>query len=565
MKNSLFLKFILSFVFCFIFSTQAFAATSGSDYREFNNVKVDSLTANSCVGTNALSILVPLTCPPNYIAGLNINLANSTISLVNNPSVSGYIVADNANTAHYGFYVGNGDKANRAQAFAATTDIGTYPPNIAFGPDNTMNIYGISGEAFNIALFNQSTLTQQIMAGDSHGNVAIFGDAHATNFFTGNSGTTGSVNTQSLNALGLSTFGTPGSAGDNGQSPGVLALGNASGVGPQLTYILSSSDTHNQLNGIQGDSLMITNGTGSSGTLAAFASNGDTALHKLFANTISMSGSNPYITTTGGSSFSNQAFSAGTPNTDQPVALIVQNVTGNGNSTGIGTNSSTTVAGINGECYSVGSYNPQGGLSTSLINADCSGNVGIQRNLSVGNNLTAVSANLSGLSPNLSICTDSSKNLTTSNCAPTVTYTINTNFQISFYPSHSSSNIYMINQSSSNLNGLNINGQAIKHLYVNCVPYNATDSSTYYDPTKIIYGGTINVYDYTSGNNAPNLIGSVSVPDTPIGGPYINHGQTDLSTPYALPNSDYITVTWSSNDTGTSNNDWAYCTAMIGT
>lgn len=114
------------------------------------------------------------------------------------------------------------------------------------------------------------------------------------------------------------------------------------------------------------------------------------------------------------------------------------------------------------------------------------------------------------------------------------------------------------------LPGLVLLGLPIKTLGIVCVPNNSADAANpYVSPgTNGIGGGTVTIYDYTTGSSAPTTIGTVTLPNSPAGGPYVPNALATLGSPYTVPQGDTIVYTYTS-----SNASFGYhkCTVVVGT
>lgn len=118
--------------------------------------------------------------------------------------------------------------------------------------------------------------------------------------------------------------------------------------------------------------------------------------------------------------------------------------------------------------------------------------------------------------------------------------------------------------------GLIPKGMSIGHLSVVCLPYNTTDtggSNTWYNPLDStgLGGGTINfaVASSTYPITAPHVIGSVVLPSSPQGGPWVSAVTTALGSPYIVGQSDSIVTSVTSTSTTASQTLYS-CTPFVG-
>lgn len=115
------------------------------------------------------------------------------------------------------------------------------------------------------------------------------------------------------------------------------------------------------------------------------------------------------------------------------------------------------------------------------------------------------------------------------------------------------------------------NTTVINHLSVSCLPYNNTDANngqSDYTPVDAtgLGGGTITfgVANSTVTAASPTVVGSVTIADSPQGGPYVNSGTSTLGSPLTLNPNDNI-FAYVTAITGTASQSLISCSASIGT
>lgn len=164
-------------------------------------------------------------------------------------------------------------------------------------------------------------------------------------------------------------------------------------------------------------------GTGATPTVAVTNSpvfTGQTTSGSIVTNGVG--GAGPFITSPGGTSATNQAFSAGSNLTNVPLAYMWTNTLGTSDWSSLGSNSATTINTIPGTCVVMNSNNSGLTPITSLLTGDCNGNFGITGAIRPGSvvsagNVSAPSITDSGLTSGLCVQTTTGGQLTTTGTA----------------------------------------------------------------------------------------------------------------------------------------------------
>lgn len=323
----------------------------------------ETSVAQGAVGnTMATAAEIIVSGGATYSAGSNLTLTSGTFALTTSPSTTGNFTANSGNSAAgIGFYAGGGGTfSDNGRALDATNNNGN---NTGEGPDNTHTASTITGTCWNWAQYSGASFNNELGALDCSGNLGLSGTLHATTLYGSGAGlTSGTVPNAALTTTPLTSL-TAGTA--------ITITGTA----PTQTVAVS---TNPALSGnVTGGSFQATGASGSRG-----------------------------IGTNGGTSGTDFGFYAsGTPNVDHPNSLFVYNSNSTQN-TIMGTDSTATVNGVVGTCWSV--YDSTASTSTvnqRLTTNDCAGNMGVAGALHAGSFYGSGTGLTAGTVPNSALVT----------------------------------------------------------------------------------------------------------------------------------------------------------------
>jgi len=215
-------------------------------------------------------------------------------------------------------------------------------------------------------------------------------------------------------------------------------------------------------------------------------------------------------------------------------------------------NSSSTcesVSGVRGDLFDINDG------SSYYATIDINGNLGL------AGAVKATGANFSGLSASSAVCTDASKNLTTSGCSSGGSSTATYRFPlVSGNPGQDFSSTTSNVGNDNSISAYELSGQSIKKFSVACYPNISGDANNPYTPSTAITGGTLTLYDAGS---SITTISTLTLPDSPSGGPFVNGATTTFATPFTPGTNDiiYFNITTSNGNS----NPWSGCVYSIGT
>lgn len=157
--------------------------------------------------------------------------------------------------------------------------------------------------------------------------------------------------------------------------------------------------------------------------------------------------------------------------------------------------------------------------------------IDINGNLGLAGAVKATGANFSGLSASSTVCTDASKNLTTSGCSSGGSSSATYRFPlVSGSPGQDFSATTSNVGNNNSISAYELSGQSIKKFNVACYPNISGDANNPYTPSTAITGGILTLYDAGS---AITTIGTLTLPDSPSGGPFVNGATTTFVTPFS--------------------------------